>query len=479
MKAGLFSASITAFIIESYKLMKPDSGDTMTALLGQILARLPTDSNNNPPAYFPVSILPDAQFTPPVWAIVVNVFWFLSLASVLTAAFVVTLVQQWVRDYQHRVHHQTQPLKRARMRRFLFLGIEKWKLDDIVEYIPTLLHVSLFLFFAGLCVFLAKINIIVLGFVGPVAACCVVAYGIATIAPLLDPSAPYETPLSSIITHMFLFIGCHRRRARHTLGGLREQRAVEPLQPHEGDAHALRWLIRRSTGDSECETLLTCIPGFLGSDDGKKTWQEMHHSPDVIETFFGGIATLLTAATPFYGGHMSDGDLKRVAVCLDALFAFLRTTPRTFPPQIDISPLSKSLSQFVQATYEDSNWSQAQPMSLRSKAICILALHKHLIVPTGLEEKGSQLVHTRITKLRCLSLGADRSLQEVDQMRRRLEAEIEGFFQGGEIEIAFPACLVLISLPSIAVRKSLLHGSNVHKEWMELQITLSGAGRNI
>ncbi|KAJ6534022.1 hypothetical protein DFH09DRAFT_859617, partial [Mycena vulgaris] len=38
--AGLFSASLTAFIIESYKTLMPDSGHTTAALLAQISNQL-------------------------------------------------------------------------------------------------------------------------------------------------------------------------------------------------------------------------------------------------------------------------------------------------------------------------------------------------------------------------------------------------------------------------------------------------------
>ncbi|KAJ7171387.1 hypothetical protein C8R46DRAFT_828099, partial [Mycena filopes] len=34
--AGLFSASLTAFLIESYKTLNPDQGDTAIRLLAQI-----------------------------------------------------------------------------------------------------------------------------------------------------------------------------------------------------------------------------------------------------------------------------------------------------------------------------------------------------------------------------------------------------------------------------------------------------------
>ncbi|KAG6857239.1 hypothetical protein H0H87_007658 [Tephrocybe sp. NHM501043] len=433
--AGLFSASVTAFIIESYKLLKPDSGDITNALLAQILAVQLTMASSNTTVFVPGFVSSNSTtLTIPVSAIVVNVLWFLSLASVLTAALIVTLVQQWVRDYLHRTHHYTQPLKRARMRRYLFAGIQTWKLDDIVEYIPTLLHLSLFLFFAGLCVFLANINVIVVAFVGFVVGCCVIAYSIATIAPFFDPSTPFETPLSSIISHLSSAIGCCRRREEAlTLSGLREYQAMEPTNPHKADAHAFSWVIQRSTDDSECEALLACIPGFLGSSDGEKTWRETLHYPEIVEAFFKGAASVLSAASPLYGGRMSEQDTKRVVVCLDALFAFVRTAPHSLPPQLDISPLSNSLAQLARSNYDDSFISRVHAVSLRAKAASIFALHKHLTIPSGLQIDGqeSQEMHNQIMKLQYLGLEADRKLQDMDTMRQTLERSIREFRERG------------------------------------------------
>ncbi|KAG6909799.1 hypothetical protein DXG01_015292 [Tephrocybe rancida] len=125
--AGLFSATVTAFIIESYKLLKQDSGDVTNALLTQILTAQTTLNVSAEPL-----LISPTPFTP------------------LTAALCVTLVQEWVRDYLQRIQRQNQPLRRARVRAFLFNGMDKWKMDEVVEYVPTFLHASLFLFFAGL-----------------------------------------------------------------------------------------------------------------------------------------------------------------------------------------------------------------------------------------------------------------------------------------------------------------------------------------
>ncbi|KAJ6501377.1 hypothetical protein DFH09DRAFT_871997, partial [Mycena vulgaris] len=44
--SGLFSASLTAFLIESYRTLRPDSGDLTVQLLTQLSAQLGALSNN-------------------------------------------------------------------------------------------------------------------------------------------------------------------------------------------------------------------------------------------------------------------------------------------------------------------------------------------------------------------------------------------------------------------------------------------------
>ncbi|KAF8181089.1 hypothetical protein BJ912DRAFT_882544, partial [Pholiota molesta] len=79
--AGLFSAVVTTFIVESYKLLLPDPNAAMIGLLFHIASGL----NNTSP--FPPSVSPDdilAPFSRTPSAIAINVFWFTSLILSLT-----------------------------------------------------------------------------------------------------------------------------------------------------------------------------------------------------------------------------------------------------------------------------------------------------------------------------------------------------------------------------------------------------------
>ncbi|KAJ6607925.1 hypothetical protein B0H10DRAFT_1734973, partial [Mycena sp. CBHHK59/15] len=67
--AGLFPASVTAFIIESYQTLTADSAET-TILMQQIT----TNSNGTS---FTVPALPD--FVPATSSLICNALWFISL----------------------------------------------------------------------------------------------------------------------------------------------------------------------------------------------------------------------------------------------------------------------------------------------------------------------------------------------------------------------------------------------------------------
>ncbi|TDL16238.1 hypothetical protein BD410DRAFT_680082, partial [Rickenella mellea] len=86
--AALFSASVTAFVIESYKSLVQDSADVAVSVLLQISQQIA--NGTHPPAALP-------PFQPQTGDIAINVFWFLSLAFSLTCALAAVLVRQWAR----------------------------------------------------------------------------------------------------------------------------------------------------------------------------------------------------------------------------------------------------------------------------------------------------------------------------------------------------------------------------------------------
>ncbi|KAJ6494357.1 hypothetical protein C8R45DRAFT_824598, partial [Mycena sanguinolenta] len=154
--SGLFSASLTAFLIESYKDLQPDSGDQTVAgiaLLSRQLAAIASDTTFVLP--------PSPTFTPTAGSLWCNALWFISLSLSLTCALLVTLVEQWAREFLHKTEMRPSPLRRARVFSFLYFGLKHFRMHTIVDAIPFLLHASLLLFFAGLVAFLLPVNRII------------------------------------------------------------------------------------------------------------------------------------------------------------------------------------------------------------------------------------------------------------------------------------------------------------------------------
>ncbi|KAI0274301.1 hypothetical protein BGY98DRAFT_79872 [Russula aff. rugulosa BPL654] len=157
---GLFSAAVSVLLAVSVLDLKPNSQDISAVYLAniyQVLAHAELNITLPPTSIPPI---PSSEpFSPRRSAIWVNSLWFLSLVINLTCALLATSLHQWSRRYNRFTHpSRCGPEKRARLRAFFRRGMDKMYLPLTVETLPALIHLSLFLFFAGLAVFLFNIN---------------------------------------------------------------------------------------------------------------------------------------------------------------------------------------------------------------------------------------------------------------------------------------------------------------------------------
>ncbi len=129
----------------------------------------------------------------------------MSLVISLTCALLATLLQQWARRYLKVTQSRYSPHRRARIRAFFAEGVDKFLLPWAVETLPALLHISLFLFFAGLVVFLCNVNITMFKLVLSWVSVCTALYGCITFMPIFRHDSPYYTSLSSSV--WFIVIG--------------------------------------------------------------------------------------------------------------------------------------------------------------------------------------------------------------------------------------------------------------------------------
>ncbi|KAH9477121.1 hypothetical protein JR316_0011037 [Psilocybe cubensis] len=151
--AGLFSAVVTAFIVESYKSLQPDPNDTILILLSNIAIHIDGASRSNSTA-LPLVPLP---FSPTPSAVRVNTFWFISLVLSLTTVLVGIIALQWLREHQSYSTNLTSRQKYA-----LFMmradGLKTWHVPKIFTSLPLLLQSALILFFGGTIDFLHAIG---------------------------------------------------------------------------------------------------------------------------------------------------------------------------------------------------------------------------------------------------------------------------------------------------------------------------------
>ncbi|KAL0061643.1 hypothetical protein AAF712_011561 [Marasmius tenuissimus] len=145
--AGLFSAVVTAFTVESYQWLSTDPEDTIVALLTQISRQLPNPNVTEPPPMLSTSFTP---FSPaPSSVIRINSFWFLSIIFSLLSALFGILCKQWLREHAMDIHTRSraEALALYQLRNESF---EKWGVTSIIATLPVLLEISLLFFFAGL-----------------------------------------------------------------------------------------------------------------------------------------------------------------------------------------------------------------------------------------------------------------------------------------------------------------------------------------
>ncbi|KAN0139070.1 hypothetical protein V8E53_003072 [Lactarius tabidus] len=286
---GLFSAAVATLISVSIQDIRPNPQDTSNFYLSNIYKTIADPNASNISNSLPASPPP---FSPPSYAVWVNALWFLSLLISLTCALLVTLLQQWARRYLKVTQSRYSPHKRARIRAFFAEGVEKCLLPWAVEALPTLLHISLFLFFAGLVLFLYNVNMTIFKFALSWAGLCTALYGCLTFMPIFRYDSPYHTPLALLVWHAVTGISfaafrvlqwfsaflCFSSRTYdrvfhleynyHQLFAQGLQKTAEDTalkSPAELDARSFMWTFDCLDEDHELERFFSGLSGFRSS----------------------------------------------------------------------------------------------------------------------------------------------------------------------------------------------------------------------
>ena len=144
-----------------------------------------------------------ADFSPPEHIVVVNAFFYASLGVMILAAFTAMLIKSWVREFDRGLRTMSIPEQRAKTREFRYLGMERWKLTEMVGILPSLIQISLLLFSIGLIVFLFHISAPSFGVTTAIFAIGVLYYAVTTSISVLVTSSPFHSPPSRALGKMY------------------------------------------------------------------------------------------------------------------------------------------------------------------------------------------------------------------------------------------------------------------------------------
>ncbi|KAL1945577.1 hypothetical protein VTO73DRAFT_2428 [Trametes versicolor] len=230
--AGLFSAVLTTFNVQSYLLLQPAAPDPSIVVLQQIASQLASLSIKSP-------LVNNTQTsgsgssgsnTPPVvprWVVWLNALWFSGLILSLTSASVGIMVKQWLNEYSSGVSGSSRPA--ARVRQYRLNNLRTWRVEDIVGTIPILLQLALALFLAGILILLWNLHSTVAAIASTLVGLLAVFTAVTTLLPLVNPKCSYLTPQrpETWKAHKQTWRGRERSDIDRHAGGLDVQILVE------------------------------------------------------------------------------------------------------------------------------------------------------------------------------------------------------------------------------------------------------------
>lgn len=204
-KAGLFSAVVTTFSVQSYPALSPPSPDPSVAILAQISAQLnnlqingQTITSTQPPAQGPVT-----SSSVPAPLIIVNTLWFTSLIFSLVSASIGILLKQWLREYEYDHVIKASIEEKLRLRQLRYDSLERWRVKEIVMLLPVLLQIALIMFLIGLVELAWTLNPIVAAFVITFVTVALVFTAVTTVLPAVFMACPYRSPQARLFFHLW------------------------------------------------------------------------------------------------------------------------------------------------------------------------------------------------------------------------------------------------------------------------------------
>ncbi|KAL4251572.1 hypothetical protein ABKN59_006706 [Abortiporus biennis] len=214
--AGLFSAVLTAFLIESYQLLKDDPLETSIQLLTQLtliqIQAIQAGGSGSSTSLLNPSLPIDSKLLSTTSqsshiAVRLNSFWFSSLICSLASAAVGIVAKQWFRSYLDDPSTiLTDPHDLATIYQYRNQALQHWRVPQLLSLLPTLLQIALVLFLVGLLDLLWSLNSTVAAVSSVLVGVLGIVLIILPLIPLFRADCPYVSALTSTIVRPLIAI---------------------------------------------------------------------------------------------------------------------------------------------------------------------------------------------------------------------------------------------------------------------------------
>ncbi|KAF7368563.1 Alanyl-tRNA synthetase [Mycena venus] len=327
--AGLFSAILSAFLIEIRKGLQEDLQTTTNNLL----LRLIDDQHN-------VTGSGSTPFKPTSSSRWVNGLWFSSLMFSLMSALGASLAKGWVSQFS-AVSGSSWGDARVHCERYR--GLLRWHLKVIVQCLPILIHIAFLLFSIGLVILLFQDDAAIGIVLCILTSLILTMYLASSVHPAFSSDSPFRTPISGMIQDL---INGSWRSANPS---------PFPSQTDAQKAQALNWLVKESPS---VDTINAAIRGIAGLPASPVVQDEL-----LCDSFVSLLVTTLSGELA--KDYMDTDSLK---ACLYALFGLVQAAPAN--PDVRAASIAlKALVGPTGALFE----TDLMPAGVREIALCVKA----------------------------------------------------------------------------------------------------------
>ncbi|GJE95634.1 hypothetical protein PsYK624_118200 [Phanerochaete sordida] len=196
--AALYSAILTAFVVETYQMLQQSPSDVANQLLAANNKMLRDgftaliSPHSSVPPTFSTAIVP--PFQPSSAARWINSLFFVSLVLSLSAAFLGIQIKQWIGEYMRWNLLLGVPSQNITIRQFRYEAWTSWRVDAVISIVPALLGLAMILFFVGVVILLWTLDQVVAICGTMAAATFLLIFAAFTILPVFSRRCPYRTP---------------------------------------------------------------------------------------------------------------------------------------------------------------------------------------------------------------------------------------------------------------------------------------------